>query len=180
MSDFVFQSTFQNVNFKKACKALKQRRTRAGSFLEGWIGFIGGALGVGAVAGLIAGVVGGNLGGGLAYVVGIGGLIGLLMLYGRRGQKAMLEAPIRSGITQIRLSPEGYALEHPGHTSLTRWSHVPGVIATPQALLILHSDYEYYPIEAAAFRDAEEMKKVAAQIQDWIAATGPADPETAA
>ncbi|UWQ09751.1 YcxB family protein [Aliiroseovarius crassostreae] len=176
MSDFVFQSTFQNVNFKKACKALRKRRGRAGGFLDGWIGFIGGALGVGAVAG----VVGGNLGGGLAYVVGIGGLMGLLMLYGRRGQKAMLEAPIRSGITQIRLSPEGYALEHPGHTSLTRWSHVPGVIVTPQALLILHSDYEYYPIEAAAFRDAEEMQKVAAQIRDWIAATAPADPETAA
>ncbi|UWP94014.1 YcxB family protein (plasmid) [Aliiroseovarius crassostreae] len=180
MSDFVFQSTFQNVNFKKACKALRKRRGRASGFLDGWGGFILGALAIGVAAGLVSGGIGGELGNTLAYVIIFGGLMGLLTWYGRRGQKAMLEAPIRSGITQIRLSPDGYALEHPGHTSLTRWSHVPGVIVTPQALLILHSDYEYYPIEAAAFRDAEEMEKVAAQIQDWIAATGPADPETAA
>lgn len=168
MQDLTFQSNFQNVNFKKACTALKRRRKRSVRLLDGWIGFIGGALGVGGVAGLVSGTMGGNLGGSLAYVIGVGGLIGLLMLYGRKGRKAMLQAPIRSGVTHIRLSSEGYELEHPGHTSLTRWSHVPGVIATPHGLFILHSDYEFYPIEAAAFKDTAEIEQVAAQISDWI------------
>ncbi len=47
-----------------------------------------------------------------------------------------------------------------------------GVVTTPEALLILHSGYEFFPIEAGAFADVAEMEAVAARIRDWIAAAG--------
>lgn len=79
----------------------------------------------------------------------------MLSLLGYRGRKAIVEAPIRAGVTKLTLSLEGYVLTNPGHEGLTRWSHVPDVIVTKHALLILYNDYEYYPIEAAAFKDAD-------------------------
>ena len=75
---------------------------------------------------------------------------------------------LREGKEKIILNEEGYRIEHPGHEGIVRWSHVEGVLLTKDAILILNSEYEYYPIEAKAFISAEEMKATAEQIQKWI------------
>ena len=88
----------------------------------------------------------------------------------QKTQSAIYDSPIRAGLTTFRLSAEGYHTEHPGYESLMRWSHVPDVLVTDQGLLFVHSDYEYFPIEAKAFRDHDEMVATAKQVKQWIAA----------
>ena len=152
-SELAFDTRFSNLNFNKACRALRQERNRTKSFWQGWGGLFVIALGIGAVAGAVSGLIGGNLGGTLAYVIIFGGMIAFLVYRSRQAQSVVREAPIRSGVTRVRLDPEGYTTIHPGLESRVRWSHVHGVVTTPEALLILHSGYEFFPIEAGAFAD---------------------------
>ena len=165
MDDLNFQSEFSNVNYGGACRALKQQRRRAGS---GWGGLLVFAVGFGTIAALLIIFIGGNIGGTMAYVIFVGGLIGLLLWRSRQVQSAIKNAPLRVGVTKIRLTPEGYFTEHPGHQALMRWSHLHGAIATKDALLILHSPYEFFPIEAKAFDDFAHMERVTEQIKIWI------------
>lgn len=83
-----------------------------------------------------------------------------------------------AGVTQVTLSEEGYAIKHPGVESLVRWSHVHGVTHTKDALLILNSPVEYYPIEASAIGGEAEMEELARKIEQWIvdAKSNPAAP----
>ena len=172
MGDFNFQSEFSNVNYGGACRALKRQRRRVGGFWSGLGGVAVVAVGLGVLAALFAVFIGGNIGGTLAYIVILGGMTGFLLWRARHFQSAIREAPIRTGITHIRLTPEGYFVEHPGHQSLMRWSHLHGVIATKDALLILHSPFEFFPIEAKAFESYEHMQQVAEQIKDWLRESG--------
>ena len=168
MDDLKFLSEFSNVNYGQACQALKQRRRRAGGFWSGWGGILVFAVGLGLIAALFVIFIGGNIGGTMAYVIFVGGLIGLLLWRSRQVQSAIKNAPLRVGVTKIRLTPEGYFTEHPGHQALMRWSHLHGAIATKDALLILHSPYEFFPIEAKAFDDFAHMERVTEQIKIWI------------
>ncbi len=169
MTEFVYQSKFQNVDYDKACLALRRNRQHSGKIWSGWVGLMVAALAIGGLAGFVLWFIGGIQGTFLAFVISIIGLFRLLIFKTRMAQKALSDAPLRSGVTQIRLTSEGYYSEHPGHEGITRWSHIAGVLNTPQALLILHSDYEFYPIETAAFRDEKEMNETADQIRNWIA-----------
>ncbi|GAB5446548.1 MAG: hypothetical protein Gyms2KO_14210 [Gymnodinialimonas sp.] len=129
------------------------------------------ALAVGALAGGLNAFFDGGTGRLLALTVLISGVGWLIWSTNQKARTAMMQAPVRSGVTQITLSPKGCAVEHPGVKALYLWSHILDVVVTEQGLLLLHSDYEYYPIEAAAFENPSEMETVAAQIKDWIAQT---------
>lgn len=168
MTEINLTTEFGNTNFNKACRAVRSRRNQKAGFWQGWGGWIICALGLGVLAGIVSALVGGKLGATLVYVIIFGGLCGLIMLWSKRAQNVIKEAPIRIGPTQIMLRPDGYASAHPGYEAFIKWSHIPGVIVTPQALLILHSDLEFYPIEADAFEDADHMQRVADQITEWI------------
>jgi len=170
MTHKIYQTSFENVQIPKACKALRKRRYKQVGFWKGWGHLLVKGLLVGAAAGLVSGTLNNELGNALGFLLMCGGVIWLSISYSKRAQASVKTAAIRQGIAEIKLTPEGYHATHPGYEALTRWSHVPDVVVTPQALLILHSDHEFYPIEAAAFKDAAEMQDVAAQIKEWIAA----------
>jgi len=169
MTDYVFQSEFRNVEIGEACKALSHRRRGQGGFWTGPFGFITAFVILGGLGGTVSGFIDGEKGIFLGLLAAALGATIFWVTMSKKAQTNLYEAPIRVGPVKISLSPEGYHVTHPGFESLTRWSHLPGVISTPQGLLILHSDYEYYPIEMNAFRDEEEMEAVADQIRSWIA-----------
>ncbi len=54
-SELAFDTRFSNLNFNKACRALRQERNRTKSFWQGWGGLFVIALGIGAVAGAASG-----------------------------------------------------------------------------------------------------------------------------
>ena len=160
MREFEFQSTFRNVEVQVANRALQQFRKGKAPFWEGWLGYIGGGLVVGLIVGLFSSQLDQRLG--LAVSVIVIGFSGVLVYLAcvRRAREAVVNAPIRSGVTQIGLSSNGVSLNHPGHDSVTRWSHILDVVTTPQGLILLFSEYEYYPIEIAAFQDADELSLI--------------------
>ena len=170
MRELVFQSEFSNVDMKKACKALSRRRQKTVGFWAGpWALFFQAALLV--VIAIVANrLIESKLLNALTPLLLIFGICGFVFVSSRKAQASIYDSPIRAGITNIRLSPEGYHTEHPGCESLMRWSHVPDVLVTNQGLLLVHSDYEYYPIESKAFRDHDEMVATAEQIKSWIRA----------
>ncbi|NNE56601.1 MAG: YcxB family protein [Hellea sp.] len=162
----------------EACEALTQRRRDLGKSRPGWL--VNMALAIIAAGAVVLyksaitleqAII-------IALLLILIGLVAFGTVSSKKAQTAMHNAPIRVGPTKIRFSPEGYHMEHPGVTSLTRWSHIPDVIATPHGLIIVHSDYEYYPVEAKAFRDETEMEAVANQIKIWIAAAQTADADS--
>lgn len=169
MPELEFQSEFKNVDMRKACKALSRRRQKNRAFWTSSLGLYVQIAMLLAIAMFARFYLGGELLRALIPLLLIFSISGLILLYSSKAQSYVYEAPIRAGVTKFRLTPEGYHTEHPGYESLMRWSHVPDVLVTDQGLLIVHSDYEYFPIEVNAFRDSEEMEATANQIKKWIA-----------
>lgn len=163
-----FYSRYSAIDSKTANSALKKERRKYYSFWQSPAGTMLMAVLIGVVAGVASAMIDGELGSVVSYAILFSGLIAFLFYRMWVAQKAMRNAPVREGVAKVSLSPLGYRVTHPGHESLFYWSHVEGVLTTPQGILILHSPYEYYPIEAAAFDTREQLEKVAEQIREWI------------
>lgn len=106
----------------------------------------------------------------LGILIGLGSLFWLMRLLRRRSRRILTVSPLRAGVTTITFEEDGFRQSNDAYESFTRWRYLYDALATPQALLILFTQHEYYPIEAAAFDSPDHMEQVAADIRIRIAA----------
>lgn len=168
----VFNTTFAHVDSRKACNDLRVRRLKNGNLTDSRlvITFIAIVILIaGSVVGIVAGAIFGPQVKGIVVSVAVmAGLYGFVLYLAKKNQSVLATQPLRAGVTKMTLTPEGYMANHPGYDTLTRWSHVTDVLTTDQGLLMLHGDYEYFPIEADAFDSRQQMEDVARQIKLWV------------
>lgn len=72
------------------------------------------------------------------------------------------------GMVSISFDKEGLRAEQSDEIYTANWNELHGVLATPNALLVLRNPFKYLPIEASAFGDQAHMQQVASQISNWI------------
>jgi len=171
MTEYNFKSECNNVEIDVACSALSKRRQKSGKF---WTSNLGVYLILAAIMALSTGLYFLTGGGGQGTVLAVVCLIVCYVAWSYiatgNSQGSLAQSMTRAGPAQIRFSSDGFYIVHPGYESFTRWSHIEDVIAAPEGLLLLYSDYEYYPVESGAFTNFEQMESVAAQVKKWILA----------
>ncbi len=165
-----FETRFENVNPSRACRDLRKQQTLVDQWLSGWRLIVATLVSVFVIVACVQAVLPKPYAGLITLVLLIAAWSILMLTLRKRGRRILTVSPLRAGVTHVSLDEDGFRLRNDAFESLTRWAYIYGAMATPQALLIQYTQYEYYPIEAAAFASSAEMEEVASEIRIRIAA----------